>query len=339
MSARVDVDILIVGAGPVGLYGAYYAGVRGLTVAVVDSLSQIGGQVTAMYPEKAIYDIAALPSVTGRDLIEGLRTQAGQYDPIYLLGQEAQELETETDTQGRQRRVVRTSVGTVVSAGAVIVTGGIGTFTPRPLPAGEEFLGRGLEYFVPSKDAYHGKDVVIVGGGDSAIDWCLMLEPIASSVTLVHRRAAFRAHAASVEQVRGSSVEIITDAQVTLLEGGDAIEKAHVVVKGEEVPRSVPCQQVVAALGFTANLGPLREWGVELHDNRHLVVDTTMATNVSGVFAAGDITDYPGKVRLIAVGFGEVATAVNNAAVFIDPDAQLFPGHSTDEPHTVPVPA
>jgi thioredoxin reductase (NADPH) len=221
----------------------------------------------------------------------------------------------------------------------VIITGGIGTFTPRSLPAGEAFLGKGLEYFVPAKDAYVGKDVLIVGGGDSAIDWCLMLEPVASSVTLVHRRQAFRAHAASVEQVKASAIEILTDAQVVELEGGGGVEKAHIAVKGEDVPRAVACQQVVAALGFTANLGPLRDWGIDLHDNRHLVVGTTMETNVPGVFAAGDITDYRGKVRLIAVGFGEVATAVNNAAVHIDPEAQLFPGHSTDVPHTVQVPA
>jgi len=337
-STRHTVDVLIVGAGPVGLYGAYYAGVRGLSVAIVDSLSQVGGQVTAMYPEKEIYDIAALPVVTGRDLIAGLRTQADQYDPTYLLGQEAQELDRRTDDDGRERLVVRTSAGVEVDCGAVVVTGGIGTFTPRPLPAGEELLGRGLDYFVPSKDAYVGRDVVVVGGGDSAIDWCLMLEPVASSVTLVHRRAAFRAHAASLAQVEASSVRMITDAQVVALGGTDHVESATIQVKGAE-PETVPCQQVVAALGFTANLGPLREWGVELHDNRHLVVDTTMATAVPGVYAAGDITDYTGKVRLISVGFGEVATAVNNAAVHLDPDAQLFPGHSTDQPHAVPVPA
>jgi ferredoxin/flavodoxin---NADP+ reductase len=292
-----------------------------------------------MYPEKEIYDIAALPMVTGRELVAGLRTQAGQYDPTYLLGQEAQSLSRIVGDDGRERLVVSTSAGTDVVCGAVIVTGGIGTFSPRPLPAGEAYLGHGLEYFVPSAAGYAGKDVVVVGGGDSAIDWCLMLEPVAASVTLVHRREAFRAHAAGVEQVRASSVEIITGAQVVGLDGGDHVEKAHVEVTGEDGPRVLACQEVVAALGFTANLGPLRDWGVDLHDNRHLVVDTTMATNVAGVFAAGDITDYPGKVRLISVGFGEVATAVNNAAVHLDPDAQLFPGHSTDEPHAVAVPA
>lgn len=327
-------DLLIVGAGPVGLYGAYYAGVRGLSVAVVDSLSQLGGQVTAMYPEKQIYDVAGFPSISGRELVAGLVAQAAQYEPTYLLGQEAQRLDHLDD--GRLR--VTTSAGTEVDAGAVVVTGGIGTFSPRPLPAGEDFLGRGLEYFVPSAQEYVGSDVLVVGGGDSALDWCLMLQPLASSVTLVHRREQFRAHAASVQQVRESGVEIVVNAQVTRLDGGDLLEKAEVTVKGEE-PRVLPCQRVVAALGFTANLGPLREWGVTLHDNRHLVVDSAMRTDVPGLFAAGDITDYDGKVRLISVGFGEVATAVNNAAVHLDPGAQLFPGHSTDLPHDVPVPA
>lgn len=335
---ELDIDILIVGAGPVGLFGAYYAGARGLSVAVVDSLSQLGGQVTAMYPEKQIYDIAGFPAVSGRDLVSGLVAQASQYGPVYLLGQEAQEL-IAVSGSGPQRYCVRTSTGTQVRCGAVVVTSGIGTFTPRPLPAGEDFLGRGLEYFVPSAAGYTGKDVVIVGGGDSAIDWCLMLEPVASSVTLVHRREIFRAHAASVDRVRASSVAIITNTQLTALEGGGSLEKAVIKVKHEELPRSLPCQRVVAALGFTASLGPLREWGIELHDNRHLVVDSAMRTNVAGVFAAGDITDYEGKVRLIAVGFGEAATAVNNAAVHIDPGAQLFPGHSTDAPHQVTAPA
>lgn len=336
---KTEVDILIVGAGPVGLFGAYYAGARGLRVAVVDSLSQVGGQVTAMYPEKQIYDIAGFPAVSGRELVAGLVAQADQHGPTYLLGQEAQDLAQVSVADGPDLLRVTTSTGAEILAGAIVVTGGIGTFTPRPLPAGEEFLGRGLDYFVPSAEAYAGTDVVVVGGGDSAIDWCLMLEPVAASVTLVHRRDAFRAHAASLEQVRGSSVEIVTNAQVTALEGGAAVEKAMITVKGEDVPRSVACQRVVAALGFTANLGPLREWGLELRDNRHLVVDSAMRTTVPGVFAAGDIVDYDGKVRLIAVGFGEVATAVNNAAVHLDPSAHLFPGHSTDAPHPVAVPA
>lgn len=328
-----DVDILIIGAGPAGLFGAYYAGARGLSVAVIDSLSQLGGQVTAMYPEKQIYDIAGLPAVSGRDLVRGLVDQATQYQPTFILGQEAQLHEVLPEGSLRRHQVT-TSSGDLIRCGAVIVTGGIGTFTPRPLPAGEDFLGRGLDYFVPDSAEYAGKDVLVVGGGDSAIDWCLMLEPIAASVTLVHRREQFRAHAASVTEVRSSSVRIVTNAEVVRLDGGAAVEKATYQVKGGEA-NTVPCQKVVAALGFTANLGPLREWDLELANNRHIVVDSAMRTNQPGIFAAGDITDYDGKVRLIAVGFGEVATAVNNAAVYIDPDAQLFPGHSTDTPHQV----
>ena len=328
MSA-VDVDLLIVGAGPVGLYGAFYAGLRGLSVAVVDSLSQVGGQVSALYPEKQIFDVAGFPSVTGRLLISNLVEQAAAYDPLYLLGQQAQRLKRTVVDDGPDLLVVTTSSGTEVTCRAVVVTGGIGTFTPRPLPAGEQLLGRGLEYFVSSAQAYVATDVVIVGGGDSAVDWALMLHPVARSVTLVHRRETFRAHPGSLQALRATDVRVVTNAQVSVTLGDDALEAVVVTVKGEQ-PQTLACQRLVAALGFTADLGPLREWGVELHDNRHLVVDSAMRTTVPGIFAAGDVNDYDGKVRLIAVGFGEVATAVNNAAVHLDPATQLFPGHSTD---------
>ncbi|WP_231123776.1 NAD(P)/FAD-dependent oxidoreductase [Nocardioides sambongensis] len=213
----------------------------------------------------------------------------------------------------------------------MVITAGIGKFSPRPLPAGGEWLGRGLEFFVPSFEPYVDRDVLVVGGGDSAFDWALHLEPIARSVTLVHRRDAFRAHARTVEQARASSVEIITRAQVSALRGDAQVAEAELTVEREDGPAVVvrPVQAVVAALGFVADLGPLQRWGLETN-KRHLVVDSAMRTNLPRVFAAGDITDYPGKVRLIAVGFGEAATAVNNAAVAIDPDAHLFPGHSSE---------
>jgi thioredoxin reductase len=322
-----SVDLLIVGAGPVGLYGAYYAGVRGLRVAVIDSLSQLGGQITAMYPEKLIFDIAGYPAVKGRDLVDALVEQAASASPLYVLGQEAQELST--DSSGAH--IVTTSSGDEIRCGAIVITAGIGTFSPRKLSAGEDFLGRGLEYFVPDPAPYAGADVVIVGGGDSALDWALMLEDIASSVTVVHRRNAFRAHAATVAQVERSTVELITDAEVNALGGNGTVAHADIVIKGTDDIRRVRCQRVVAALGFIANLGPLREWGIELRNNRHIIVDPAMRTGRTGVYAAGDVVDYDGKVRLISVGFGEVATAVNNAAVHVDPSAQLFPGHSTDE--------
>jgi len=322
--ADIERDLLIVGAGPVGLYAAYYAGFRGLSAAVVDSLPEIGGQVTAMYPEKPIYDVAGFPAVKGRDLVAGLLEQARRFAPAFVLGQRAQTLEK--DAAGVF--TVTTDAGTRIRCRAVVISGGIGTFTPRPLPAGEGWLGRGLSYFVPSLEAHAGQDVVVVGGGDSACDWALSLEPIARSVTLVHRRAAFRAHEHSVARLRASAVEMITEAQVTAVHGDRTVESVEITGPGGRMTR--PAQAVIAALGFTANLGPIRQWGLEVVGNRYLAVDTTMATSVPGVFAAGDITDYRGKVRLISVGFGEAATAVNNAAVLINPEEQLFPGHSTD---------
>lgn len=327
----IERDLLVIGAGPVGLYAVYYAGFRGLSTAVVDSLPEAGGQVTAMYPEKPIYDIAGFPSVRGRDLVAGLMEQAARFEPSFVLGESARSL-----VRGADGMIsVCTDSGTEVRCRAVVISGGIGTFTPRPLPAGSEWLGRGLSYFVPVLDAHAGQHVVVVGGGDSACDWALSLEPIAASVTLVHRRAAFRAHAYSVARLRASSVDMITDAEVSKVLGGNAVESVEITLKDGTVSAR-PAHAIIAALGFTANLGPIRDWGIDIAGNRFLPVDTTMATNVPGVYAAGDITDYPGKVRLIAVGFGEAALAVNNAAVLISPDEQLFPGHSSD---AVPTPA
>ena len=321
---QISVDVLIVGAGPVGLFGAYYAGVRGLSTALLDSLPEPGGQITAMYPEKAIFDVAGFPAIRGRELVTNLVAQAAPFNPAYLLGEQAVGLERGGPDDGF---TVTTSSGRRVRARSIIVTGGIGTFTPRPLPTGEDMLGRGVVHFVPDPQEYQGLDVVIVGGGDSAVDWALLLEPIAKSVALVHRRAAFRAHPHSVEVMRETSVQVITDAQVTAVLG-DPVSEVQVSVGGQLT--SLPCDRLVAALGFIANLGPLLEWGLDIQQRRHIVVDTTMASSVPGVYAAGDICEYPGKVRLIATGFGEVATAVNNAVRFLDPSASVFPGHLSD---------
>ena len=318
-----EVDLAIIGAGPTGLFAAYYAGFRGLRVAVVDSLPELGGQITAMYPEKQILDVAGFPSVKGRDLVDGLVEQANTAEPEYLLDRTATGLATSDDDV-----TVTLDDGSEVVARALLITAGIGKFSPRPLPAGDGWLGRGMEFFVPSFAPYAGKDVVIVGGGDSAFDWALHLEPVARSITLVHRRDAFRAHARTVQAVRDSSVEIVTKAQVTGLFGEPTVSEVEITVDGQEPVRR-PAQAVVAALGFVADLGPLQQWGIEVL-KRHVVVDPSMRTNLPRVFAAGDITEYPGKVRLIAVGFGEAATAVNNAAVVIDPSAHVFPGHSSE---------
>jgi thioredoxin reductase (NADPH) len=305
------------------LFAAYYSGFRDLRVAVIDSLPELGGQVTAMYPEKQILDVAGFPSVKGRDLVDALVEQANTAEPEYLLDRTASGLESTDDDV-----TVTLDDGSTVTAKALLITAGIGKFSPRPLPAGEGWLGRGMEFFVPSFAPYAGKDVVIVGGGDSAFDWAVHLEPIAKSITLVHRRDAFRAHPRTVQEVRDSSVEIITKAQVTGLFGDPTVSEVEITVDGQEPVRR-PAQAVVAALGFVADLGPLQQWGIEVV-KRHIVVDSTMRTNLPRVFAAGDVTEYPGKVRLIAVGFGEAATAVNNAAVVIDPSAHVFPGHSSE---------
>jgi thioredoxin reductase (NADPH) len=318
-----DTDLAIIGAGPAGLFAAYYAGFRGLRVAVVDSLPELGGQVTAMYPEKQILDVAGFPSIKGRDLVEGLVEQANTAEPEYLLDKTATGLTTSDDDV-----TITLDDHTTVTAKALLITAGIGKFSPRPLPAGDGWLGRGMEFFVPSFAPYAGKDVVIVGGGDSAFDWAIHLEPLARSIALVHRRDAFRAHERTVRAVRDSSVEIITKAQVTGLYGEPTVAEVEITVDGQE-PLRRPAQAVVAALGFLADLGPLQQWGIEV-EKRHVVVDASMRTNLPRVFAAGDITEYSGKVRLIAVGFGEAATAVNNAAVVIDPTAHVFPGHSSE---------
>jgi thioredoxin reductase len=321
--AQLETDLAIIGAGPTGLYAAYYAGFRGLRVAVVDSLPELGGQITAMYPEKQILDVAGFPTIKGRDLVEGLVEQANTAEPDYLLDRTAVGL-----AEAEDHVTVTLDDGNEVRAKALLITAGIGKFSPRPLPAGDGWLGRGMEFFVPSFAPYAGKDVVIVGGGDSAFDWALHLEPVARSIALVHRRDGFRAHERTVQSVRDSKVEIITKAQVTGLFGEPTVSEVEITVDGQEPVRR-PAQAVVAALGFVADLGPLQQWGIEVQ-KRHIVVNAAMRTNLPRVFAAGDITEYPGKVRLIAVGFGEAATAVNNAAVVIDPSAHVFPGHSSE---------
>ncbi|MER7009234.1 NAD(P)/FAD-dependent oxidoreductase [Dactylosporangium sp. NPDC000555] len=318
-----EVDLAIVGAGPSGLFAAYYAGFRGLSTAVIDALPEPGGQVTAMYPEKMIFDVAGFPGIRGRDLVANLVEQAAQFNPGYHLGVRAEGL-----SYVDERPVLTLSDGTSLRCGAVLITGGLGSFTARPLPAADGFDGEGIVFFVPHLADLAGHDVVIVGGGDSAFDWALALQPIAKSVTLVHRRDKFRAHASTVARVQALPVEIVVNAEVTKLHGDGRVSAVEVVARGGEA-RTLPADTVVAALGFTADLGPLADWGLEL-DKRHIRVDSTTATNLPRVFAAGDISEYSGKVRLIAVGFGEAATAVNNAAVIIDPAAHLFPGHSSD---------
>ena len=321
-----ECDILIIGAGPAGLYGAYYAGFRGWSVAVMDALPEPGGQITAMYPEKDIFDVPGYQSVKGRVLVENLLAAAAPFDPAYLLGEQAVGLSTSEDSPA----VVTGANGTEVTAKAVIITGGIGSFKPRPLPAGDGWEGRGLVYFVPRLAEHAGQDIVIVGGGDSAFDWAYSLQPLARSVSLVHRRDQFRAHGSMVDTVRDMGVRLFTSSEVTSIRGGDRIEGVQVTSKKTGETTDLPAQTVVAALGFVANIGPIAGWGMRL-EKRHVVVDTAMRTTLPRVFAAGDIVTYEGKVPLISVGFGEAALAVNNAAPIVEPGMGIFPGHSSGE--------
>lgn len=325
MSVRTC-DLLIIGAGPVGLYGAYYSGFRGFDTVVMDTLPEAGGQITAMYPEKEIFDVAGFPSIRGRDLIERLLEQASSANPEYRLDEQAVGLHTSDEGPV----IVDTATSARIETKAVILTGGIGSFTPRPIPVGTEWVGRGVEYFVPRLEAYRNRDVVIIGGGDSAFDWAWSLHPLAASITIVHRREEFRAHAGMVDKVRELGVHFLTSSEISAVHGDDHVKAVAVThkVTGETI--ELPTDAVVASLGFVANIGPMATWGLEL-DKRRIVVDSAMRASLPRVFAAGDLAHYPGKVPLIASGFGEVATAVNNAAPLITPGVSVFPGHSSGE--------
>ena len=319
-------DMLIVGAGPTGLYAAYYAGFRGWSTIVLDNLPEAGGQITAMYPEKDIFDVAGFPTIRGRILVADLKKQADQFEPKYQLGQQAGSLQTSEDGPV----VVETLDGDRIEAKSVLICGGIGSFRPRPLPAGAGWESKGLSFFVPDPDAHAGQDIVIVGGGDSAIDWAHMLHPIAKSVAVVHRRDQFRAHGAMLTQAKEMGVRFYTPHEVTALRGDPELSEVEITHKKSGDIEVLKADAVIAALGFIANIGPIADWGLEL-EKRRIVVGTDMATNLPRVFAAGDIAVYPGKVPLLSVGFGEAALAVNNAAPYVSPELGVFPGHSSGE--------
>lgn len=320
----VEVDLLVVGAGPTGLYAAYYAGFRDMSVAVVDSLTEPGGQLVALYPEKPIYDVAGFPGIRAKDLVGNLVEQAASASPRYLLGRSAEGLARDTDAW-----LVTLDDGSQVRARAVLLTVGIGTFSPRPLPQGNGWVGKGLRYVITDLAPLDGKNVLIVGGGDSAVDWALVLEERAASVTLIHRRDRFRAFESSVERLQRSKVRVLTPYVVESIRGSESVTGVEVLNKETDEREVLAVEEIVAALGFVADLSSLQEWGLAF-EKRHIRVDQRMQTSLDGIFAAGDVVEYPGKVRLIATGFGEAATAVNNAAPLVWPGAKVFPGHSSD---------
>ncbi len=328
----LDTDILIIGAGPSGLFASYYAGLRGLSVVLLDSLAQPGGQLMALYPDKPIYDVAGLPEIMGSALVASLTTQAELARPTWLMGEQSMEMHVAqqvcAEPGGAPRRfTVVTDKGRRISASGVIIAAGIGSFQTRRLSCAETYLDRGVQYTLRNIAAYVDVDVVIVGGGDSAVDWANLLCPVARSVTLIHRRRTLTAHPMSVNRLHQSSARVILDSEVTAAHGEQWLEA--ITVRTGSTHETIKTQAVIPALGHIANLGPLLKWGLAV-ENRQIVVDTTMATNIPGVFAVGDVTTYPGKVRIMAVGFGEAATAVNNLAAQLDPRQPIFPGHSTE---------
>lgn len=323
----LEADVLIVGAGPTGLYACFYAGMRQLSVIMVDAMPEVGGQLSALYPEKPIYDVAGLPAVSGAELVAALHKQSQVANPTWLLGERAEKLER-VPSPDAERLMVTTDHGTRIIVGGVILTAGIGSFAPRRLVVADHLEGRGLQYGVTRAADFTGRDVVVVGGGDSAVDWANMLVPIASSVIVVHRRRTLTAHQAAVTELARNNIRVVLDSEVIAVDGEDRLERVHIAARRSE-PEIVASDALIAALGHVADLGPLREWGCAMEE-RHIVVDRRMETSVAGVYAAGDVTTYEGKVRIMSTGFGEAATAVNNLAAHLRLGEAVFPGHSTD---------
>ncbi len=319
-------DITIIGGGPVGLFGAFYAGLRGMSVKIIDSLPELGGQLTALYPDKYIYDMPGFPEVLAKELAEQMIRQAMRFQPTICLEERA-----ETLTRADDHWLITTSKGITHATRTVVICAGVGAFTPRKLNAEgiEAFEGKGVYYGVRERAQFAGKRLLIVGGGDSAVDWALNLYPIAREVTLIHRRDEFRAHEQSVQQLRQSPVRILTPYEVRRVEGNGQLERAIIFHNKTQEEMTLDVDAVILNLGFVASLGPIKNWGLELEGNA-IKVNAYMMTNLPGVYAAGDVCTYEGKLKLIATGVGEVCIAVNHAKHTIDPTAKMFPGHSSD---------
>lgn len=324
-------DILIIGGGPTGLFAAFYCGMRNASCSIIDSLPTLGGQLATLYPEKYIYDVAGFPKIRAIDLVRQLEEQCGQFEPEVRLSESVRALKRRDDGVFELETDKASLLGR-----AVIICAGIGVFTPRPLPGTNtnDYEGKGVHYFIDDLERFKGKRTLVVGGGDSAVDYALMLSSVAESVTLIHRRNEFRAHEESIKQLSQSSVSVMTPFEFVSVSGEDHVQQATVVNNetGEEAILGV--NQIVSGLGFSATLGPLKDFGLETEKNE-IVVNTKMETNIRGVYAAGDIATYPGKVKLIATGFGEAPTAVNNAMTYINPTAKLSPGHSSNRKEPV----
>lgn len=312
-------DITIIGAGPTGLFAAFYAGMRGASVKLVDSLPHMGGQLSALYPEKFIYDVAGFPTVRAQELVDRLIEQMNRFPVEICLDESVEVLEKQADGSIR----LLTDKGEHVTK-AVIITAGNGAFQPRLLEIEGTKQLPNIHYFVTDLTKFSGRRVAVLGGGDSAVDWAMMLEPVAKEVTIIHRRDKFRAHEHSVELLNKSSVQVVTPFMPVSFDG----TMLHLEeVKGDRT-ETLEIDDLIVNYGFVSSLGPMKNWGLNIIKNQ-IPVNTRMETNIEGVYAAGDIATYDGKVKLIATGFGEAPTAVNNAKSYIDPSAKVQPLHST----------
>ncbi len=323
-------DLTIIGGGPTGLFASFYAGMRGATAQIVDTLPQLGGQLTALYPEKYIFDVGGYRQILAKDLVNALADQAAQFSFPSYLNQHVTGLEQE---DGHFVLVTETDR---FPSKAVIIAGGIGAFTPRrlPQPCAAPWYGRGIFENVVDPEAFRDQKIIIIGGGDSAFDWAHQLRDRAAAVTLVHRSDKYRAHGATVAEVN-AAVEAGRTTLLPFHELHDVLSEDDRLtgvtlrdVKTKET-RDVEADCVLPMLGFVSDIGPLATWGLTL-EKHEIVVNSMMETGRPGVYAAGDITTYPGKLKLIATGFGEAATAVNQAFHWIYPEKKVNPGHSSN---------
>ena len=336
MSEKGVADITILGAGPAGLAAAYYAGHRDASVRIIESLEQLGGQVAAVYPEKNIYDVAGHPKILGTKLVELCSEQGLQYGPEIHLGEEVRTLER-VGQDGEELLAIGTDEGGPYLTRALIITAGHGAFEPRKLGIDgiDEWDGRGVHYFVREKEVFRDRTCVIVGGGDSALDWTLGLQDTAKHpIGLVHRRDNFRALESSVNEARAlegeGRVRIFTPCDVREIHGDGSVQAVSIENTKTGDVEQVDCEALITLLGFHSHLGAIAEWGLELHGKRQILIEpTTCETTVPGVYAAGDVAGYEGKITLITIGMGEAAIAANNAVARIRGE-KAQPKYSTD---------
>jgi thioredoxin reductase (NADPH) len=332
-AAPTECEVLIVGAGPCGLFEIFELGLLGISAHIVDSLKHAGGQCTELYPDKPIYDIPALPVCGAQELVDRLMQQIKPFNAVFHLGEEVTEVRRESE----RLFFVRTSVGTSFHARAIVIAGGLGSFQPRRLglEGGEVFEGHSIHYRIRNVADFHGRDIVIFGGGDSALDWTLELCGKARSLVLVHRRAEFRAAPASVARMR----QLVTEGCMRYIEGigeklvvRDGAVKGVVVAGTDGARHELAADHLLAFFGLHPKLGPIAEWGLEL-DKRSIRVDTAkFQTSIPGIFAIGDINSYPGKKKLILSGFHEAALAAFGIQHHLYPEKKQFLQYTTTSP-------